>query len=239
MGFISTLTRRFQNNRFSRLSTTSTKLHDEDANDLIKTLSETSATRAVSIKTTSTIVHAQDPVPRETMSNRHTQLRTDDVDTKTPFDGYGTGVAPGQIQTGLHPVRRAGYPVLKLDMCHCSFETPVLHGSQDKDGELSASGCLCSCSSVKEIGSAVVDGAGEGKKKNRRSVADLLKRHCGLDIPRSSISLKTSRSQASPKWLDSGEGEGLMDLRSEDEKEGRLGEKRRSVWGGGGFGRAW
>ncbi|KAJ5145843.1 uncharacterized protein N7515_000407 [Penicillium bovifimosum] len=245
MGFISTLTRRIQNKHFTRrLSTTSTKLRDEDGNDLIKTLSETSATRRISIETTSTL-HAQDHPATPSISNRHTQ-RTDDVDTRTLFDGYGAGGVPGPIpiQTGIPPVRRA--PVLKLDMCHCSFQTPVLQGregSRDhKDGEMSASGCSCG-SPVKEPGTTVLAGeegvGGEVKQERnrRRSVADLFKRHCGLNIPRSSISLKKS-GQVSPKWLDSGEGEGLVGLGGNGE-EGRLnlGEKRRSVWGGGGFGR--
>ncbi|KAJ5562461.1 hypothetical protein N7461_001222 [Penicillium sp. DV-2018c] len=215
MGFILTLTRRLQNKHFSRrLSTSSTRLNDEDANNLTKTISETSATRVISIETTSTIVHTQlqDPV---TPSNRRAHLQTEDIDTRTLFDPSSAGVTPQPIQTSIHPARKASYPVLKLDMCHCSFQTPVLQGGQNnKEGELSASGysCSCSCSPVKEGETGLpVDGVGVGeevKKRNRRrSVADLLKRHCGLNIPRSSISLR-SRGQVSPKWLDFGEGKG-------------------------------
>ena len=82
------------------------------------------------------------------------------------------------------------------------------------------------------------------EKKNKRSMAALLKRHCGLNIPRSSISIKTSRDLQSPKWLDSAgvtEEEALVD--KPDGKWVEVGlhdEKRRnSVWGGVALGRLW
>lgn len=69
----------------------------------------------------------------------------------------------------------------------------------------------------------------------------LLKRHCGLNIPRSSISIKTSsRGLQSPKWLDSAEvteEEGLVDKESEKWVEAQDEKRRDSVLGGVGFGR--
>ena len=82
------------------------------------------------------------------------------------------------------------------------------------------------------------------EKKDKKSMAALLKRHCGLNIPRSSISIKASRDLQSPKWLDSAgvtEEEALVDkpdgkwleVGSHDEK------RRNSVWGGVALGRLW
>lgn len=69
----------------------------------------------------------------------------------------------------------------------------------------------------------------------------LLKRHCGLNIPRSSISIKTSsRGLQSPKWLDSAgvtEEEGLVDKTNEKWVETHDVKRRGSVLGGVGFGR--
>lgn len=69
----------------------------------------------------------------------------------------------------------------------------------------------------------------------------LLKRHCGLNIPRSSISIRTSsRSLQSPKWLDSAgitEEEGLVDKKNEQWVEAQEEKSRNSVLGGVGFGR--
>lgn len=82
------------------------------------------------------------------------------------------------------------------------------------------------------------------EKKDKRSMTALLRRHCGLNIPRSSISVKTSRSLQSPKWLDSAgvtEEESLVDKKDEKWVEGGLHDekkkRRNSVWGGVGFGR--
>jgi hypothetical protein len=84
---------------------------------------------------------------------------------------------------------------------------------------------------------------GVTEKKDKRSMSALLKRHCGLNIPRSSISIKTSRSLQSPRGLDSAgftEEEGLVDKRDEKWVDVSLNEKKRnSVWGGVGLGRLW
>ena len=60
---------------------------------------------------------------------------------------------------------------------------------------------------------------GVSEKKDTRSMSALLRRHCGLNIPRSSVSIKTSsRGLQSPKWFDSvgvTEEEGLVDKKNE------------------------
>lgn len=81
------------------------------------------------------------------------------------------------------------------------------------------------------------------EKKDKKSMVALLKRHCGLNIPRSSISIKaSSRSLQSPKWLDSTgvtDEEGLVDKKNEKWIEAQDEKKRNSVLGGVGFGRLW
>ena len=69
----------------------------------------------------------------------------------------------------------------------------------------------------------------------------LLKKHCGLNIPRSSLSIKGDNSP-SPRWLDSADvkkEEELVDMKNEKLLEVHLQNgKRNGIWGGG-FGRSW
>ncbi|KXG50102.1 uncharacterized protein PGRI_060690 [Penicillium griseofulvum] len=227
MGIISNLARRMRNNRLSkRLSTTSTKLHDEDSNDLIKPTSETASLRA-SMDSTSTMVHhsLHEPVqPSESPANRM-QLRPDTGNMPTLFDENTSSSLDRPGKT----LSRPPYPILKLD-CRSPVEAPrrVLKGPLEGD---EVKGEELGCSSEKGI---------SPENGKRRSMSALLKRHCGLNIPRSSISIKTSRA-LSPRWLDSAgltDEEGLVEKRNEKWVEASVqDEKRRnSVWGSVGFG---
>ncbi|KAJ5794678.1 hypothetical protein N7457_001277 [Penicillium paradoxum] len=112
MGLISTMTRRVRNNRLSRrLSTTSTKLHDEDANDLIKTLSGTS--RVPSMDSTSTIVYQNPVVPSESPANRGL-IKTKDMHVGSLFDQE---MASRSADRAARALAGQEYPVLRLDMC--------------------------------------------------------------------------------------------------------------------------
>ncbi|KAJ5442028.1 hypothetical protein N7445_005035 [Penicillium cf. griseofulvum] len=230
MGIISTLARRIRNIRLSkRLSTTSTKLHDEDSNDLIKATSETASLRA-SMDSTSTMVHhsLHEPVlPSETPANRM-QMRLDNGNMPTLFDGD----ISNSLDRAGKTLSRVPYPILKLD-CRSPVEAPrrVLQGPLEeeevKGGELGSS--------------ATEKGSSPENVKKDRSMSALLKRHCGLNIPRSSISIKASSRDLSPRWLDSAgltDEEGLVEKRSEKWVEASVqDEKRRnSVWGSVGFG---
>ncbi|KAJ5836442.1 hypothetical protein N7447_002468 [Penicillium robsamsonii] len=242
MGFISTLARRMRIRRLSkRLSTKSIKLHDEDSNDLIKTTSETASLTRISLDSTSTMVHhsLQPVLPSESSENRM-QMRPDNGNMRTLFDENTTS----------HPRDRAARspskapcPVLKLD-CRSPVEAPrrVVQGPLEMGHEVKGGALGCSSATTTEKGFSPSEKC-EPEKKDRRSMSALLKRHCGLNIPRSSISISTSsRGVVSPKWLDSAgltEEEGLVEKRSEKWVEGGVqDEKRRnSVWGSVGFGK--
>ncbi|CAP98716.1 hypothetical protein E8E15_009874 [Penicillium rubens] len=255
MGIISTLTRCMRKARLSkRLSTTSTKLHDEDSNDLIKTTSETASLTRTSMDSTSTMVHhsVHEPVlPCESPANRM-QIGTDNGNMRTLFDDDSTA-------------NQMDRPILKLD-CRSPVDAPrkVLQGPLEvgRNGSLNkatenkaawdrptegAGGYTgkdtSGCSSATTAQNGFEREKGVSEKRDKRSMSALLKRHCGLNIPRSSISIKTSRSVQSPRGLDSAgftEEEGLVDKRDEKWVDVSLNEKKRnSVWGGVGLGRLW
>ncbi|KAJ5512699.1 hypothetical protein N7463_002251 [Penicillium fimorum] len=243
MGFISTLVRRMRIRRLSkRLSTTSTKLHDEDSNDLIKTTSETASLTCVSLDSTSTMVHhsLHEPVlPSESSENRM-QMRLDNGNMRTLFDENTTSQSPDRV---ARPPSKTPCPVLKLD-CRSPVDAPrrVVQGPLETGDEVRGGALGCSSATTAEKGFSPTEKC-VSEKKDRMSMSALLKRHCGLNIPRSSISIKTpSHGVASPKWLDSAgltEEESLVEKRSEKWVEGGLqDEKRRnSVWGSVGFGK--
>jgi hypothetical protein len=234
MGIISTMTRRMRNNRLSkRLSISSTK-PEEDSNDLIKTTWETASLTRPSVESTSTIVrHSQYDAVLPSESTNRLQIRTDNMNMRTLFD-----------QTPISPTDRAKqalssseYPIFKLDMCEAPFQAPKVlqepletrdwrnKSTSIKNGVHGSSDCS-STSTKKYV---------PKKNKNRRSVAGLWKKHCGLTISRSSLSFKADST--SPKWLDSaglGEDEGLVDMKNEKLLEVHLQNgKRNSIWGGG------
>ncbi|KAJ5958744.1 uncharacterized protein N7479_005894 [Penicillium vulpinum] len=234
MGFISTLARCVRIKRLSkRLSTTSTKRHDEDSNDLIKTNSETASLARASMDSTSTMVHhtLHEPVlPSESPANRM-EIRPDTGNVRTLFDEDATSTSHSSERT----VGRPAYPILKLD-CRSPVEAPrrVVQGPLDMGDEVKGGGTTAQRGFLPQ----------KCEKKDRESVTAMLKRHCGLNIPRSSVSIKTSsRSLTSPKWLDSTgitEEERLVDKQDEKWVEAGLqgAEKRRdSAWGSIGFGR--
>ncbi|CAG7980832.1 unnamed protein product [Penicillium nalgiovense] len=241
MGFISTLTRCMRKARLSkRLSTTSTKLHDEDSNDLIKTTSETASLARTSMDSTSTMVHhsVHEPVlPCESPANRM-QIRTDNGNMRTLFDD----TTPSQLDR----------PILKLD-CRSPVDAPrrIFQGPLEVGRDGSMNGATedagvytgkntSGCSSATTA--RTVEEKGVSGKKDKRSMSALLKRHCGLNIPRSSISIK-SRSLQSPRGLDSAgftEEERLVDKRDEKWVDVSLNEKKRnSAWAGVELGRLW
>ncbi|KAK4868150.1 hypothetical protein LT330_007348 [Penicillium expansum] len=256
MGFISTLSRCMRKNRLSRrLSTTSSKLHDEDSNDLIKTASETGSTRA-SMESTSTMVHHSfhDPVlPCESPANRM-QMRPDNGNLRTLFDANIPSNQPTDRAT--RALTRPAYPILKLD-CRSPVEAPrrVLQAPVEIGREKDMSRTSENAAGHPGKGASGVPSttmAEKGfsptekyvsEKKDKKSMVALLKRHCGLNIPRSSISIKaSSRSLQSPKWLDSTgvtDEEGLVDKKNEKWIEAQDEKKRNSVLGGVGFGRLW
>ncbi|KAJ5350357.1 hypothetical protein N7541_008084 [Penicillium brevicompactum] len=223
MGIISTMTHRMRNNRLSkRLSISSSKLEDEDSNDLIKPTETTCLTRP-SVESTTTIVRHSF---HETLSSdppKKLHLQTN-MNMHTLFDK--TPVSPGDRSAGAFS--NPEYPVFKLDMCEAPFETPKsLQGPMQtgdwrdqstsiKNGYYKSS----DCSSITAV---------EEPKKEKRSMKTLWKRHCGLNIPRSSLSLKTSSS--SPKWLDSagvGDEEALVDMKNEKLLEVHLQNRKKS-----------
>ncbi|OQD65964.1 hypothetical protein PENPOL_c005G04522 [Penicillium polonicum] len=248
MGFISTLSRCMRKNRLSkRLSTTTTKPHDEDSNDLIKTTSGTASTRA-SMDSTSTMVHHSfhEPVlPCESPANRM-QIRPDNGNMRTLFDANTTPSQPTDRAT--RALTRPAYPILKLD-CRSPVDAPrrvlqapveITNNFSDNVGGYSGKGASGVSSPIAAQKCFSPAGKGVIEKKDR-SMSALLKRHCGLNIPRSSISIKTSsRGLQSPKWLDSAEvteEEGLVDKKSEKWVEAQDERRRDSVLGGVGFGR--
>ncbi|KAF4763324.1 hypothetical protein N7455_010549 [Penicillium solitum] len=248
MGFISTLSRCMRKNRLSkRLSTTSTKLHDEDSNDLIKTTSGTASTRA-SMDSTSTMVHHSfhEPVlPCESPADRM-QIKPDNGNMRTLFDANTTPSQPTDRAT--RALSRPAYPILKLD-CRSPVEAPrrvlqapveITNKASDNFGGYPGKGAS-SVSSPVAAQKCFSPEKGVSEKKDKRSMSALLKRHCGLNIPRSSISIKTSsRGPQSPKWLDSAgvtEEEGLVDKKNEKWVEAQEEKSRNSVLGGVGFGR--
>ncbi|EKV14216.1 hypothetical protein PDIG_33770 [Penicillium digitatum PHI26] len=249
MGFTSTLSRCMRKHRLSRRpSTTSTKLHDEDANDLIQTASKTSSTRA-SVDSTSTMVQHSfhEPVqPCESPANRM-QIRPDHAHMRILFDGNATPTHPTNRATGAQT--RPAYPILTLD-CRSPIEAPrrvlqapVEIGREERMDQVEDEG-TCSGKGVSGVSPARMAQTGVlppekcvSEKKFTKSLAALLKKHCGLNIPRSSISINTSRGQPSPKWLDLSEmteEDGFMDKKSEKWVEAH--EKRIGVLGVG-FGR--
>ncbi|CAI7577514.1 unnamed protein product [Penicillium crustosum] len=242
MGFISTLSRCMRKNRLSkRLSSTSTELHDEDSNDLIKTTSGTVSTRA-SMDSTSTMVHHSfhEPVlPCESPANQNGNMQT-------LLDANTTPSQPTDRAT--RALSRPAYPILKLD-CRSPVEAPrrVLQAPVEITNKASKnvgySGKGASSVSSPVTAQKCFSPAEKcvSEKKDKMSMSALLKRHCGLNIPRSSISIKTSsRGLQSPKWLDSAgvtEEEGLVEKKNEKWVEAQEEKGRNSVLGGVGFGR--
>lgn len=144
---------------------------------------------------------------------------------------------------------RAAYPILKLD-CRSPVEAPrrmlqapVEITNKPSENVASYPGKGASGVSSPVAAQKCFSPAEKcvSEKKDKRSMSALLKRHCGLNIPRSSISIKTSsRGLQSPKWLDSAgvtEEEGLVDKTNEKWVETRDVKRRDSVLGGVGFGR--
>ncbi|KGO65293.1 hypothetical protein PITC_015610 [Penicillium italicum] len=248
MGFISTLSRCMRKNRLSRrLSTTSTKLHDEDSNDLIKTTSETASIRA-SMDSTSTIVHHSfhEPVlPCESPANRM-QIRPENGNMRILFDANTTSTQPTDRAT--RALTRPAYPILKLD-CRSPVEAPrrVLQAPVEIGREKNKHKTRENARDYPETKTSAQKGFSPTEKcvcekKDKKSMAALLKRHCGLNIPRSSISSKTSRGLQSPKWLDSAgvnDEESLVNRKNEKWVEAHEEKTRKSVLGGVGFGRLW
>lgn len=198
MGIVSNMAHRMRNNRLSkRLSISSSKDQDEDANDLIKP-TETASLARPSVESTITIIRHSF---HDSDSNK-LQLQTNtNMNTRTLFDR--TPISPGALSRE--------YPMFKLDMCQSRFEAEPHLEQNDRhrveNGEKS------------DYNSGTVD-------KKKRSMKALLKRHCGLNIPRSSLSLKTSSS--SPAWLDSGDDEALVEMKSEKLLEVHLQDQKKS-----------
>ncbi|CAG7971368.1 unnamed protein product [Penicillium salamii] len=202
MGIVSNMAHRMRNNRLSkRLSISSSKDEDEDSNDLIKPTETTSLARP-SVESTITIIRHSF---HDSDSNK-LQLQTNtNMNTRTLFDR--TPISPGALSRE--------YPMFKLDMCQSRFEGEPHLEKNDRhrveNGEKS------------DYSAGAVD-------KKKRSMKALLKRHCGLNIPRSSLSLKTSSS--SPAWLDSGDDEALVEMKREKLLEVHLqDQKKRKVRG--------
>lgn len=77
-------------------------------------------------------------------------------------------------------------------------------------------------------------------RRNRRSMTAMLKRHCGLNIPRSSLSLKGD--SVSPRWLDSAgveDDEALIDMRNEKLLGAHMQHQKKNGVKSGRFGRPW
>ncbi|KAJ5775517.1 uncharacterized protein N7511_000528 [Penicillium nucicola] len=269
MGLIATITRHMRNNRLShRLSSQSTKIPDDDKNDLIKPFSETTSLRAESVASTSTMVHhsLHEPVlPSDPPANRMA-IRTDHLNTSTLFEtsSQTTPISPTDNRA-MRALSRPEYPVFKLDMCQAPFEPrklagpletgpkkKILHTRRIGEGRGIARSLTDGDKGVNVVSSRKRDGGGVDvdvsvkEKRRRRSMKDLLMKHCGLNIPRSSLSLKTRKSSASasPKWLDSaGVGEdgdkGFVEVKDEKWLEAHLGSRgrRNAVWGGSALGR--
>ncbi|CAI7586904.1 unnamed protein product [Penicillium discolor] len=185
MGFISTLSRCMRKNRLSkRLSTTSTKLHDEDSNDLIKTTSGTASTRA-SMDSTSTMVHNSfhEPVlPCESPANRM-QIKPDNGNMRTLFDANTTPFQPRDRAT--RALSRPAYPILKLD-CRSPVEAPrrvlqapveITNKASDNFGGYPGKGASSVSSPVAAQKCFSPEKNVSEKKKEKMSMSALLKRH--------------------------------------------------------------
>ena len=199
-----------RNNTISkRLSNSSSKHEDEDSNDLIKPTPETASLARPSVESTMTIVRHSFNETLPSGSQNRPQLQTNmNMNMRTLFDQ--TPISPTN-----HEKSPSEYPIFKLDLCQSRFEAPYSQRGPKETNEWQNQGTSIKngyykssdCSSITAV---------EEPKKNKRSMKTLLKRHCGLNIPRSSLSLKTSSS--SPKWLDSagvGDDEALVDMKRE------------------------
>ncbi|CAG8920287.1 unnamed protein product [Penicillium salamii] len=160
-----------------------TSSKDEDSNDLIKPTE--AALARPSVESTITIIRHSF---HDSDSNK-LQLQTNtNMNTRTLFDR--TPISPDTLSP-------REYPMFKLDMCQSRFEAePHLEQKRHRLENEEKS----------DYSAGAVD-------KKKRSMKALLKRHCGLNIPRSSLSLKTSSS--SPAWLDSGDDEALVEMKRE------------------------
>jgi hypothetical protein len=149
------------------------------------------------------------------------QIRPDDGNMRTLFDA---NTAPCHLPTdrATKALSRPAYPVLKLD-CRSPVEAPrrvlqapveITNNPSDNVGGYLGKGASGVSSPVASPKYFSPTQKCVSEKKDKRSMSALLKRHCGLNVPRSSISIKSSRGLQSPKWLDSAgvtEEEGLVD----------------------------
>lgn len=175
------------------------------------------------------------------------QTRTDNGNMRTLFDA---NAAPCHLPTdrATRALSRPAYPILKLD-CRSPVEAPrrvlqapveITSKPSDNVGYLGkgASGVSSPVAAQRCFSPTQKCVSG---KKDKRSMSALLKRHCGLNIPRSSISIKTSsHGLQSPKWLGSAgvtEEEGLVDKKNEKWVEAQDEKRRNSILGSVGFGR--
>lgn len=229
------MTRCMRKNRLSkRLSTSSSKIEDDDSNDLIKATSETASLARPSVDSTTTIVHHSFCEVLASESPNRLQLRTN-MNMRTLFD-----------QTPISPTDHARqaftnqeYPIFKLDMCQSRFEAP-----KTLEAAMETTDWRKNSTDIKN-GYHNVDGGDitpteKDPKRNRRSMAAMFKRHCGLNIPRSSLSLKGD--DMSPRWLDSagvGEDEALIDMRNEKLLGAHMQDQKKNSIKGGRFGRPW
>ncbi|KAJ5919687.1 hypothetical protein N7454_009522 [Penicillium verhagenii] len=252
MGFISSITHSFRNNKLSRkLSTSKPNRPYEDSKDLIKIPSIVgSLTRVDSVA--STIRHSNlDPImPTESPTHRKC-LTPADLNLQTLFDN-AEALDPA-TRRAVRALSMPEYPVLKMDTVQSPFDTPPkkLQDPIDTNGRWSGKKNAhrrtrsMKTQSVDLRGDTVgvlQDGNGNSGSKIKRSMTGLLK-STSLKISRSSS--KSKRVPANTKWLDSSSVKEdfpldektelkwleLNGLTSRDTEFG--------IWNGNGFGRPW
>ena len=256
MGFMSSISRSVRNNKLSRKLSTSkpNRPRYEDSRDLIKIPSNTASLARVD-SIASTIRHSnQEPVlPTESPTHRK-KLTPADLNLQPLCDNAeALDLATGRAVRALSMHE---YPVLKMDTVQSPFDDPPRTLQDPFDGgervgeRNNRNGGLCKdakCANVKEEedGKADKRQSKDSGSKLKRSVTGLLKRSTSFKIPRSSLSLKTLRSN-SPKWLDGTEiteEDYLVDEKAEMKWLELNGLSARdpelAAWQGDGFGSLW
>lgn len=257
MGFISSISRSVRNNKLSRKLSTSkpNRPRYEDSRDLIKIPSNTASLARVD-SVASTIRHSnQEPVmPTESPTHRK-KLTPADLNLQPLCENAeALDLATGR---GVRAFSMHEYPILKMDTVQSPFDDPPrtlqdpFDGGEKVGKRNKGNGGLCKdakCANVKEReenGKSDRRSSKDSGSKIKRSMTGLLKRSTSFKIPRSSLSLKTLRSN-SPKWLDGAgttEEDYLVDEKAEmkwlELNELSARDPELAAWQGGGFARLW
>ncbi|KAJ5272539.1 hypothetical protein N7478_007664 [Penicillium angulare] len=259
-----------------KLSISTSKPHHEDSKDLIKIPSNVpSLTRVDSLASTIRLDVQEATIPTESPAHRK-RLTPADLNLQTLFDNAealdpATSRAVRALSMPEYPILKMDTVKPPFDTPAKRLQDPIDTGRTNgkniahttsslrntngnwKSGRMrkeQSQGHSRSQSQSQTQNKSQSQSQSQSQKQTgsriKRSMTGLLKKSTSLKIPRSSLSLKTMRGPAEPKWMDGrciSEEDFLVDERAELKWLELNGLSSRDtefgVWRGNGFGRPW